>query len=186
MGKIVALTFLSLDGVMEHPVWTGPYFNADHAKYAHGQLFASDALLLGRITYEGFAAAWPHLEETEGEFAARMNTMPKHVVSTTLDQAEWTNSTVVRGDLATEVAKLQERYDRDVLVYASGELTNSLIELGLLDELKLWIHPVVVGTGKRLFPEGAGFTSWRLAATTSFNSGAVILDYRPAPVAEEP
>jgi dihydrofolate reductase len=181
MGRIVALTYLSLDGVMESPAWTGPYFNAEHAKFAHGQLFASDALLMGRVTYEGFAAAWPHLRDAEGEFAVRMNTMPKHVVSTTLERAEWSNTSVVRGDLATEIAKLKARYDEDILVYASGDLTNSLIALGLVDELKLWIHPVVVGAGKRLFPEGAEGSSWRLASTTTFGSGAVVLDYRPAP-----
>lgn len=178
MSKIVALTYLSLDGVMESPAWTGPYFNSDHAKYAHGQLFASEALLLGRITYEGMSAAWPHMEDSEGEFAVRMNTLPKHVVSTTLQEAQW-NATVVSGDLATEVAAIKARYTGDILVYASGDLTNSLIELGLVDELKLWIHPVILGKGKRLFPEGVPTTSWTLANTTTFSSGAVVLDLRP-------
>ncbi|MFJ1758258.1 dihydrofolate reductase family protein [Kitasatospora sp. NPDC088134] len=179
MSKIVALTYLTLDGVMENPVWTGPYFNADHAAYAHGQLFAADALLLGRTTYEGMAAAWPRMEESEGEFAVRMNTLPKYVPSTTLrpEQATW-NATVVSGDLGTEVAALKERHAGTVLVYGSAELTHSLMELGLLDELKLWIHPVVVGQGKRLFPEGAGAATWTLAATTAFGSGTVVLDYR--------
>ncbi|MEU2156063.1 dihydrofolate reductase family protein [Streptomyces sp. NPDC019396] len=179
MGKIVALTYLSLDGVMENPAWTGPYFNGDHAKYAHGQLFAADALLLGRVTYEGMSAAWPQMEASEGEFAVRMNTLPKHVVSTTLRQAEW-NATVVRGDLATEIAKIKGQYAGDILMYASGDLTNSLIELGLVDELKLWIHPVIVGKGKRLFLDGTPGTSWTLAGTTTFGSGTVVLDLRPA------
>ncbi|MGC0334078.1 dihydrofolate reductase [Streptomyces sp. SAI-170] len=181
MGRIVALTYLSLDGVMESPVWTGPYFNADHAKYAHGRLFAADALLLGRTTYEGMAAAWPRMEESEGEFAVRMNALPKYVPSTTLrqEQATW-NATVLTGDLATEAAALKERHTKDILVYGSGELTLSLIELGLVDELKLWLHPVIVGKGKRLFPEGAPATNWRLAATHAFATGAVVLDYRPA------
>ncbi|HUR07812.1 MAG TPA: dihydrofolate reductase family protein [Nonomuraea sp.] len=179
MSKIVSLVYLSLDGVMERPAWTGPYFNEEHAKFAHGQLFASDALLLGRVTYEGMAAAWPHMEESEGEFAVRMNTIPKYVVSTTLDAAEWNNTTIVRGDLATEIAKLKEQHTGDILIYASGDLINSLIKLGLLDELKLWLHPVIVGSGKRLFPEGLDATSWRLATTAAFSTGTMILDYRP-------
>jgi dihydrofolate reductase len=120
------------------------------------------------------------MEESEGEFAVRMNTMPKHVVSTTLHEAEWTNSTIMRGDLATEVAKLKQQYANDILIYASGKLTNSLIKLGLVDELKLWIHPVIVGTGKRLFSDGVEPTSWKLATTTTFSSGSVVLDYRAA------
>ncbi|MGK5640187.1 dihydrofolate reductase family protein [Streptomyces sp. URMC 126] len=179
MAGIVALTYVSLDGVMENPSWTGPYFTAEHAEYARGRLFASDALLLGRVTYEGMAAAWPHMEESEGEFAVRMNALPKHVVSTTLERPAW-NATVVRGDLAAEVGELKTRYAKDLLVYASGELTNALIALGLVDELKLWVHPVIVGRGKRLFPEGAPATTWTLASTTVFDSGALVLDYRPA------
>lgn len=180
MSKLVSLTYLSLDGVMENPTWTGPFFNDEHAKYAHGQLFASDALLLGRVTYEGFAASWPHMEETEGEFAVRMNTIPKYVVTTTLDKADWNNSTIVTGDLAAEVTKIKERYDKDLLIYASAELTNSLIKEGLIDELKLWVHPVIVGEGKRMFPAGVDASIWRLAGTAAFSSGTVVLDYRPA------
>ncbi|MEV6527320.1 dihydrofolate reductase family protein [Longispora sp. NPDC051575] len=176
MSKIVALTFVSLDGVTDNPTWTGPYFNADHARYAHGQLFAAHALLLGRVTYEGMAAAWPRMEESEGEFAVRMNTIAKHVVSATLTELGW-NATVVRGDLATEVSKLKTQ--GDLLVYGSGDLTCSLIELGLVDELKLWVHPVVVGQGKRLFGEGCPASSWTLAGTTTFSTGAVVLDLRP-------
>jgi dihydrofolate reductase len=179
VGKIVSLVYLSLDGVMEKPAWTGPYFSAEHAKFAHGQLFASDALLLGRVTYEGMAAAWPHMEESDGDFAVRMNTIPKFVVSTTLETAEWNNTTIVQGDLVTEIVELKERFTGDILLYASGVLVNSLIKLGLLDELKLWLHPVIVGSGKRLFPEGINPTSWRLATTAAFSSGTMILDYRP-------
>ncbi|WP_412538833.1 dihydrofolate reductase family protein [Longispora sp. K20-0274] len=176
MSKIVALTFVSLDGVMDSPTWTGPYFNADHARYAHGQLFAADALLLGRVTYEGMAAAWPRMEASEGAFAVRMNTIPKHVVSSTLTDPEW-NATVLRGDLAAEVSKLKTQ--GDLLVYGSGDLVCSLIALGLIDELKLWVHPVVVGQGKRLFGDGGPASSWTLAGTTTFSTGAVVLDLRP-------
>lgn len=178
MARIVALTSVSLDGVMEDPVWTGPYFNSDHAKFAFGQLFAADALLLGRVTFEGMAAAWPHMSASEGAFAERINALPKHVVSKTLRRPGW-NATVLRGDVGTEVAALKARYARDILVYASGRLTRSLIGLGLVDELKLWLHPVLIGTGKRLFPEGTPAATWRLATTTTFSSGAALLDYRP-------
>ncbi|WP_441248390.1 dihydrofolate reductase family protein [Kitasatospora sp. McL0602] len=178
MGKIVALTYLSLDGVTENPAWTGPYFNSDHAAYAHRQLFACDALLLGRVTYQGMAAAWPQMEDSEGDFAVRMNSLPKHVASTTLERTTW-NASVLRGDLAAEVTALKARYTRDILVYGSGNLLTSLFGLGLVDELKLWVHPVVVGTGKRLFPADGPSGAWTLAATTAFGTGAVVLDYRP-------
>ncbi|MEU4208428.1 dihydrofolate reductase family protein [Streptomyces sp. NPDC026206] len=177
MSKIVALVYVSLDGVMESPAWTGPYFNEEHGEYAHTRLFASDALLLGRETYEGFVQAWPGMTDEDG-FADRMNAMPKHVVSTTLETAEW-NATLVQGDLAKEVAALKERYEQDILIYGSGALIRSLIAEGLVDELKLWVHPVVVGEGKRLFPEGTPTSKWALAGTTTFSSGAIVLDYRP-------
>lgn len=179
MSKIVALTYLSLDGVMENPAWTAPFWNDEHSDYAFGPMFASDALLLGRVTYDGFAASWPHMEETEGESAVRMNTMPKYVVSRTLEKAEWNNSTLLNGDLATDIARIKGRHDT-ILIYGSGDLVASLIELDLIDELRLWIHPVVVGHGKRLFPEGLQTGSWRLATAHTFSSGAVVLDYRPA------
>ncbi|MGW1072306.1 dihydrofolate reductase family protein [Streptomyces sp. NPDC002537] len=179
MGKIVALVYVSLDGVMESPSWTQPYFDEEHAEYAHRRLFASDALLLGRETYEGFAQAWPGMTDEQG-FAERMNSMPKHVVSTTLETAEWNNSTPLKGDLGKEIPALKERYAKDVLVYGSGALVRSLIAEGLLDELKLWVHPVVVGEGKRLFPEGTPMSKWELAGTTTFGSGALVLDYRPS------
>ncbi|MEU5051303.1 dihydrofolate reductase family protein [Streptomyces sp. NPDC021096] len=178
MSKIVALVYLSLDGVMENPAWTGPYFTEEHGAYQHERLFASDALLLGRETYEGFVQAWPGMTDEDG-FADRMNSMPKHVVSTTLETTEW-NATLVKGDLAEEVAALKERYERDILVYGSGALIRSLVTEGLVDELKLWIHPVVVGEGKRLFPEGTQMSRWTLAGTKTFDSGALILDYRPS------
>ncbi|MFI6480444.1 dihydrofolate reductase family protein [Nonomuraea sp. NPDC050663] len=181
MSKIVSLVYISLDGVVEDPSWTGPYWNDEHAAYASERLFSSDALLFGRVTYQGFAEVWPHMEETEGEFAVRMNTLPKYVVSATLDKAEWNNSTIITGDLAGEVASLKERHDGDILTYA-GDLTTSLIKLGLVDELKLWLHPVVVGAGKRMFPDGVDTSAWQLAGTTAFSSGAIVLDYRPAAV----
>jgi dihydrofolate reductase len=178
MRRIVALEYLSIDGVMEDPAWTVPFWNDKHAKYAYGTLFSSDALLLGRRTYEGFAAAWPTMSDPQG-FADRMNSLPKYVVSTTLDTAEWTNSHVVKGDVAAEVARLKEEPGKDILVYGSADLVNWLVGQGLLDEMRLWIHPVVVGTGKRLFPEENTMRTWDLVGTAVLDSGAVVLDYRP-------
>ncbi|GLW63782.1 pyrimidine reductase [Actinomadura rubrobrunea] len=182
MGNIVALSYVSLDGVAERPdQWTMEYFVPEHATFAHGQLFASDALLLGRVTYEGFAASWPNMEEQTGEFGVRMNTLPKYVVSTTLEKAEWNNSTVIRENVREEIAALKKRYDKDILVYGSMGLVDSLIEYGLLDELKLWLHPVVVGSGKKMFRDGAPLSKWTLAGTTVMaSSGTIVLDYRPA------
>ncbi|MET9646506.1 dihydrofolate reductase family protein [Streptomyces syringium] len=178
MGKIVALVYVSLDGVMEAPAWTAPYFDEEHGRYAHQALFAADALLLGRETYEGMSQAWPGMTDEDG-FADRINAMPKHIASATLESAEW-NAEVIKGDLGEQVTALKETYERDILIYGSGALIRSLITEGLVDELKLWVHPVVVGKGKRLFPEGAPTSTWELGGTTTFASGALILDYRPA------
>jgi dihydrofolate reductase len=181
MRKVIASIFSTLDGVVERPGedgWTGPYFNDEAARYAYDLLFAGDALLLGRVTYEGFAQAWPSMKDDAG-FADRMNSLPKHVVSTTLRSAEWNNSTIVDGDVAAEVTRLKQEPGQDILVYGSGKLVNSLIALGLLDELRLWVFPVVRGRGKRLFQEGSSATL-ELADVSSFGSGVVILAYRPA------
>ncbi|GAA4134574.1 dihydrofolate reductase family protein [Actinomadura keratinilytica] len=183
MGRIVALNYVSLDGVAHAPnEWTMEYSTPEHLKFAHGQLFASDALLLGRVTYEGFAAAWPHMEEQTGEYGVRMNTLPKYVVSTTLEKAEWNNSTIIRENVKDELTALKERHEKDILVFGSLNLIDSLIEYGVLDELKLWVHPVVVGKGQKLFRDGAPLSKWTLASTTVMaSSGTVVLDYRPAP-----
>ncbi|NGN63125.1 dihydrofolate reductase family protein [Streptomyces sp. A7024] len=165
---------------METPSWVGRYFDAEHAAYAHQQLLASEALLLGRTTYEIFASSWPGLEDTEGDFAVRMNAMPKYVVSATLSSAEWKNTTVLGGgDPAAAVAEVRRRHAGDVLVYGSGRLADALLGAGLVDELKLWVHPVVVGAGRRLFRDGGTPSQWRLEEAVPFGSGGVVLDYRP-------
>jgi dihydrofolate reductase len=181
MRKVIASIYSTLDGVVERPGedgWTQPYFNDEAAKIAYDQLFSCDALLLGRVTYEGFAQAWPNMTDT-GDFGVRMNTMPKYVVSKTLDRAEWTNTTVIGGDLAAEVSRLKEQPGQDILVYGSGQLVNSLIDLGLLDELRLWIHPVVTARGKRLF-EDRSQVSFKTLDVTTLSTGLVIVGYGPA------
>lgn len=176
MSKVVAVIYTSMDGVMEEPAWTAPFWTDDHSKFQGGQLAASRALLLGRKTYDGMSMAWPAMEE---EGAERMNSIPKFIASTTLDTVEW-NSVLIKGDVAEEVAKLKSEPGGDLLVYGSGDLTGYLIEHDLVDELKLFVHPVTLGTGKRLFRDGATGKTWTLAGSYVFDSGAIVLDYRPA------
>jgi len=186
MRKIIASIYSTLDGVIERPGedgWSIPYFGPDAAEYATEQLFGCAALLLGRVTYEGFAAAWPNMEAETGDFGARMNSMPKYVVSNTLEKADWTNTTVLSGDIKEQVGELKAQQGQDLLVYGSGRLTNELIRLGLLDELRLWIHPVVTGHGRRMFPEGST-AKFGLAGTRTLSTGVVIATYTPELAAE--
>jgi dihydrofolate reductase len=160
MGRIVVTEFISLDGVIEAPGggedyqyggWTFEIDRGDEGnQFKLDETMGSAALLLGRRTYEGFAAAWP---ERDGEFADKFNTMPKYVVSSTLRDAEWTNSTVLSGNLVAEVTKLKKEQDGDIVVHGSAQLVQSLIENDLVDEMRLMVFPVVLGTGKRLFGE---------------------------------
>ena len=178
MRKIVALEYLTLDGVMEHPAWTAPYFNDEHARYAHAQLFGADALLLGRETYEGFAQAWPQSTDEQG-FADRMNSLPKYVVTDSPGELSWTNSQRIAGaELAARLADFKAQPGQDILIYGSGKLVRSLMAQGLLDVLRLWVHPVVVGVGKRLFADGETATL-TLLDTERFSSGTVVLSYAP-------
>jgi dihydrofolate reductase len=178
MGIIVAAEFVTLDGVMEAPAWTGPYFNDELAKLQSDLLFDSDALLLGRVTYEGFAASWPKMEQTEGEFAVRMNTMPKHVASRTLTQLEW-NASLLQGDVPDAVAELK-RGDGALLVYGSAGLLNTLLRHNLVDRYRLMTFPVVQGSGKRLFSADIEPRAFRPISSTTTGSGVVVTDYEPA------
>jgi dihydrofolate reductase len=181
MRRIVWSEYVSLDGVVDEPgEWSIPYFSDDLAKYKYDELFGSDALLLGRVTYEGFAAAWPTMEDIEGDFAVRMNTLPKYVASTTLEQAEWNNSTIIRENVPEEVARLKDDAGQDILIGGSGALAQSLLQHDLIDEVRMLVHPIAVGTGKRLF-EGTGEPiALKLVDTKSFDSGVVALTYHRA------
>jgi dihydrofolate reductase len=190
--RVVVSEFLSLDGVMEAPdQWQlqNDLFTEDMGKDKHEELFTSDALLLGRVTYEGFAAAWPSRSDEEvreegGDvpegFADRMNSLPKYVVSTTLEQGEWNNSTLIKGDVAGEISKLKQERGQDILLLGSADLVNSLMPHRLIDEYRLWVHPVVVGKGKRLFKDEIDETVLKLADTKAFDSGVLALTYKPA------
>jgi dihydrofolate reductase len=185
MGRIVVTEFVSLDGVIEDPggsenfkhgAWS---FEIDRGEEGNefklDETMASDALLLGRVTYEGFAEAWP---SRDGDFADKFNTMPKYVVSSTIRDPEWTNSTVLKGDLAEEVAKLKERHEGDVVVHGSAQLVQGLLERDLVDELRLMVYPVVLGDGKRLFGETSDKKPWELADSKVVGDGIAILTYR--------
>lgn len=178
MRKLIVSTYVTLDSVMEAPGWSMPFWGEDSAAFAHEQLFACDALLLGRVTYQGFAAAWPSITDEEG-FADRMNSLPKFVVSTTLQALEWNNSRRISGNVLEEVASLKQQLGGDILMYGSAGLMNALTPHGLIDEYRFWVHPVVVGGGKRLFTDGTS-TTLKLSGTKTLNSGVVILSYGPA------
>lgn len=175
MSKVIAAEYLSLDGVMENPAWTAPYFNDELGEF-QGELMAScDVLLLGRVTYEAFAAAWPNMPDAPG--ADRMNGLPKYVASRTLQTATW-NAEIIRGDVATEVARLKQEPGQNMLIYGSGELVEHLRQHRLIDEYRLMIFPVVLGSGKRLFATAP--TDFKLKSSHTTSTGVLVLTYQPA------
>jgi dihydrofolate reductase len=185
MGRIVVTEFVSLDGVMEapggeefkYPGWSFEFDRGEEGnRFKLDETLASEALLLGRRTYEGFAAAWP---SREGDFADKFNSMPKYVVSSTLDNPEWNNTTVLKGDAVEEVRKLKRELDGDIYVHGSRQLAQTLIESDLVDELHLMVFPVVLGTGKRLFGETSDKKPLRLVESRIVGDGVAILVYRP-------
>ena len=189
MRRVVAAEYVSLDGVMEDPGgaegfkhggWTIPFFNDELATYQHDQLFRSDALLLGRVTFQEFAAAWPSMEATQGDFAVRMNALPKHVATTTQRRLEW-NGSRLEGDVPDAVAALKQQPGQDLLLYGSGTLLRTLTEHGLVDQYRLMVHPVILGGGKRLFDGIRDLATLTLARAVPFSSGVVALEYQPAP-----
>lgn len=186
MRKLIVSEFVTLDGVMEapggeeghpHSGWVFDFMGPEQERYKLDEVLESDVLLLGRVTYETFAAAWP---ARSGEFADKMNGMPKRVVSKTLTELEWSNSTLVEGDLAEEVDRLKQEGDGTVVVAGSRTLVHGLMERDLVDEYRLMIFPVVLGSGRRLFPETPDKTVLTLADTRAFDSGVVVNTYHPA------
>lgn len=172
--KLVATMFMSLDGVIEDPhKWSFPFWNDEIAKFKQEELFASDAMLLGRVTYEAFAAAWPGRKDPEG-YADRFNSMPKHVVSKTQNKAEWNNSHLIKGDVAKEIAKLKQRPGRDILIHGSRTLIHSLMKHDLIDRFNLLVYPLILGRGKRLFTEGKK-SELKLVESKAFGTGVVAL-----------
>ena len=183
MRKIIVSTFVTLDGVMEAPeTWSFDFQSEDTLQTALDLLFASDALLLGRTTYEGFAKAWPGREDPMG-FADKMNTMPKHVVSTTLTNPTWAGTEVISENVPAAVRALKQQDGGHLLMYGSATLMRSLMEHDLIDEYRFLINPVVVGTGARLFPEGTPRKALKPAGTTPLTGGMTVLRYEPADAA---
>jgi dihydrofolate reductase len=188
MGKIVISENLSLDGVMQDPTgeegfrfggWFGRIGDKDREAWAKVELdeaLGTEALLLGRRSYEWFATRWA---SRSGEWADRLNSLPKHVVSSTLEDPEWNNSTVLKGDLVNEVSKLKQSVNGDIVVYASGQLVHTLIEHDLVDELRLMVYPLLLGSGERLFGETSDKKPMRLVDTRIVGDGLVFLTYQP-------
>jgi dihydrofolate reductase len=178
--RLVATEYLSLDGVFEEPGhWSGPFFNAEAGQFKWDELKASDALLLGRKTYQGFAAAWPKMPGT-GEFGEKMNSMPKYVVSSTVDKVDWAGSKLVKGNVIEEVRKLKSAPGKDLLLSGSGQLFNALMKEDLIDLYRFMVHPIVLGQGKRLFTDGAIKRTLDLTETKRFAAGIVVLELVPA------
>jgi dihydrofolate reductase len=194
MRRIVVSEFVSLDGVMQapggpeedtssgfkHGGWSFKFRDDQVPKYKLDELSASDALLLGRKTYEIFAAYWPKAKDVVG-FADKMNNMSKHVVSTNLKKVDWNNSRLIKSNVPEEVRKLKQQPGKDILVYGSAKLVNTLLQHDLVDELRLMVHPVVLGSGKRIFDDHAEtLKPLNLAESKTFPSGIVLLSYHPA------
>src|SRR3712207_3166121 len=169
-------------GEFEHGGWSFRFDRGPEGdRFKFDELAAADALVLGRVTYEGFAAVWPHMEEQTGEYGARMNGYPKYVASTTLQEPlEWNNSTLLEGDIAEGVGRLKQQDGKDILIFGSGKLVRTLMEHDLIDEYRLMVHPVVVGKGKRLFGDVGETRDLRLVDTKRVGpDGVLILTYRP-------
>ncbi|MGH2691519.1 MAG: dihydrofolate reductase family protein [Actinomycetota bacterium] len=193
MARIVVSEFLSLDGVMqapggveedrtggfEHGGWEGPYFDDAAGRAVDEAMAKTDGLLLGRRTYDIFAGYWPSSTEEPG-LAERLNSLPKYVVSTTLEEPlEWNNSSLIKDDVPNQLSKLKELPGRDLLVFGSGDLAQTLMEHDLIDEYRLMVHPIVLGSGKRLFREGNPRTGLRLVDSTISSTGTLIATYAP-------
>jgi dihydrofolate reductase len=186
MGRIVVSEFVSLDGVMQDPGgdsgWKHAGWSFKIPRGKEGDEFKveetrdSEALLLGRLTYQGFAAAWPSVK---GEFGDMFNSMPKYVVSSTLEKAEWNNSTVLKGDVVKEISQLKQRLKGNIVVHGSARLVQTLLEHDLVDELRLMVYPVILGSGKRLFGESSEMKRLRLVDSKTVGDGVAILIYKP-------
>jgi dihydrofolate reductase len=191
-GKLTLTTFLSLDGVMQapgapdedrsgnfqHGGWLVPYFGDDMMQIVTEAFARADAFLLGRRTYEIFAAHWPRVTDPKDGVATALNRLPKHVVSKTLQKVEWQHSTLIRGDVARQVADLKDRYAREIQVHGSGDLAQTLMANDLVDEYHLWLYPVALGSGKRLFGSGTVPAALTLTDTRRTSTGVVVNSYR--------
>jgi dihydrofolate reductase len=184
MRKILAFLVVTIDGYYEGPngEFDWPVVDEEFNEFGLQQLEEVDTLLFGRVTYEGMAAYWPTpaAEQDDPRVAAKMNTLPKLVVSRTLDRADWANTRIVKDDVAAELTRLKQRPGKDIAIFGSSDLVVSLLGMGLVDELRIMVHPVVLGAGKSLFRTAPERFSLRLVEARPFRSGSVLLTYRPA------
>ena len=181
MRKLISSFFISLDGVVEAPdTWHFPYFNDEMGEAVGNAIAETDTMLLGRRVYEEWAAYWPQQDPASDPFVSIMNETPKVVVSTTLEHVDWQNSTLLDGGLADGVNALKAEHGKNIGVSGSATLVRSLLEQGLLDELRLLVHPLVVGKGAKLFPDGSPPVSLELVDSRTFATGVLDLTYRPA------
>ena len=181
MRKVLVVEFLLLDGVMESPEeWAFSYSNDEMEEANASGMAAADAMLLGRVTYQEFASYWPYQDSADQPFTDYLNNTPKFVVSTILEAPlEWQNSTLIKGNVAEEIAKLKRQPGKDIAIVGSGTLVRSLLQDGLLDELQLMVHPIVVGSGKRLFEDGDDRKPLELVDSKTFSTDVLYLSYRP-------
>ena len=193
-GKLTLISFLTLDGIMqapgapeedrsdnfEHGGWQPPLVDEEFGRIENASIQQADAFLLGRRTYDIFASYWPKVTDPENLVATTLNQRPKYVVSRSLKQADWKGTSIIRSDVAKEVEKLKRQYSREIQIFGSGDLVRTLLAENLLDVLHLWIHPVILGTGKRLFPSGSAPTALKLVNSERISTGAMLHTYHPA------
>jgi dihydrofolate reductase len=187
MRKVIVSVYTTLNGVMSPVDWRFPYQSEERGKYARDLLFEADALVMGRETYEGFAAVWPNrtaADDGPGEagFADRINNLPKYVVSTTLQHVTWNNSHLIRENVEEAVANMKQQEGLNIVLYGAGPIAHTLMQHGLIDEVRVWVYPLVTGVtekSKRLFDDATDIPLLKLVETTAFDSGVVVLSYRP-------
>ncbi|MEJ3651658.1 dihydrofolate reductase family protein [Actinomycetes bacterium KLBMP 9759] len=181
MRSLINSTYISLDGVIDNPMWTMPYFDEEAAAFAAAQTDAADAMIMGRETYDGMFPAWSSRDESDPTTgAAYFNNVKKYVASTTLKNPEWRNTEVLQGDLVEAVTKLKEQDGKDIIQYGYGSVTAALVKAGLVDEVRFWIHPVIVGTGSFASPLAEAEATFQLVDTNVFKNGVIVATYRPA------
>ena len=180
MRKIIVSEFMSLDGVIEAPeTWHFPYISDDMQEDIKANILDSDAALYGRVTYDTFAEFWPKRTGNEFGIADKLNNQPKYVVSTTLQKAGWKNTTLIKKNVAEEITRLKQQPGGSIALTGSATLIRSLMKDGLIDEFRLYIHPIVVGHGIRLFTDGMDTTGLKLVSSRTFDSGVIVLTYQP-------
>lgn len=183
MRKLVVWEWVTLDGIFDADTmgqWFDPYHSDDRGEYIKEVILASDALLLGQATYEMFAAYWPTQKNNEMGIADKLNSMSKYVVSSTLKEALWSNSTIIKENVVEEITKLKREPGQDILISGSATLVQSLMETDLIDEYKFLVHPIIMGSGKHFFKDGMNTTGLKLVKTKTFSLGVVLLCYQPA------